>query len=297
MNIVYFGNGIRGIKCLEAVLKNGWNICAVVGHEETSELLGVAKKNQIKMYWPSQVNDPDFLSDLQAHDPDLFILSGYNKILHKKILGIPKKGAVNLHGGKLPEYRGVAPINWQIISGEKMGGCCVLFVDEGIDTGDIIEQQYYKISDNSTAQDIIDKQIELFPKMLLNAIENIHNNTINAVQQDKKAGAYFTRRYPRDGKVDWKTMTADKIHNIVRALNGPYPHAFCFYEGEKIEITKTQLLSETIKGIPGRISLQRKGNLIVHARDRALMITEVFDSRSRERVSPSTLLSTGMDFE
>jgi methionyl-tRNA formyltransferase len=295
MRIVYFGNGLRGVRCLNALMEDRREVCAVVGHGESTDVLTAARENGLKTYWPEKVNDPAFLEELRKYGPDLFVLSGYNKILKKALIHIPTHGVINLHGGKLPEYRGVAPINWQIINGERIGGCCLLYVDEGIDTGDIIEQQSYRIEANDTAEDIIRKQLDLFPAMLIRAVKAVEEDSVGAVAQDADAGAYYTRRYPKDGRIDWRLMKAGQVHNLVRALRGPYPPAFCLYGGEKVAILKTRNVPQKIAGVAGRIALKRDGGVVVIAEDRGLLVQEIAFPYDGAGVSPAEIFTTGDD--
>ena len=275
MDIIYFGNGSRGLRCLEILLEKKYNIIAIVGHVGDSDVVKLGLKHKINTFQPRKVNENNFVSKLRGYSSDLFVLAGYNQILKKDLINVPRLGAFNLHGGKLPEYRGVAPINWQIINGETKGGCCIILLDEGIDTGDIVEQAYYDISENDTAGDVINKQLKLFPPMLISAIENIRRNKLTRVKQDLSMGAYYTRRYPKDGRINWQKMTAQQAHNLIRALNGPYPPAFCNYNGERYNILFSRILDEKIMGLPGRIVLRRENGTVVIAKDIGLLITEI----------------------
>jgi methionyl-tRNA formyltransferase len=298
MNIAYFGNGPRGVRCLEEVLEHGYRVCAVVGHSVNSDVVQKAACLRIPAYFPQKVNSPDFVSQLQGVAPDLFVLSGYNQILHQPLIHMPPLGVLNLHGGKLPEYRGVAPINWQIIKGEMMGGCCIILVDEGIDTGDIVEQANYEIAEDDTAGDIVDKQLELFPPMLIRAIQGIETGSISPVKQDPEQGAYFIRRYPKDSRIHWSDMTAQAIHKLIRAMQGPsYPPAFSFYKGEKYSFHKSRMMRENIVGTPGRVALKRREGVVVIARDRGLLISRVSPPSSGGPKNPRHFLDTGEDLE
>lgn len=275
MKIVYFGNGPRGVRCLEALTVHNFTVCAVVGHDGNSDVIDFAKKSGLQTFQPMKVNASEFIEKMRQLSADIFILAGYNQILKRDIINIPVKGTINLHGGKLPDYKGVAPINWQIIKGEKIGGCCIIFVDEGIDTGDIIEQRYYEIGENDTAGDIVAKQLEIFPLMLLRAVENINNGSVKRFKQAPNNGAYYTRRYPEDGRIQFPFMTAEETHNKIRALRGPYPPAYCFYKGEKCYLMVSKLIKEKIIGTPGRIALKRSEGVVVIAKDQGVLITEV----------------------
>ena len=295
LNIIYFGNGMRGVHCLEILLDKKYNISAIVGHGGESDLVRLGQQHRIPTFQPRKVNENSFVSNICEYSPDLFILAGYNQILKKDLINLPKLGIFNLHGGRLPEYRGVAPINWQIINGETKGGCCIILLDEGIDTGDIVEQAYYDINVNDTAADIIDKQLEIFPPMLIRSIENIRRNKLTRVKQDLSVGAYYTRRYPKDGKINWHNLNAKQVHNLIRALNGPYPPAFCNYNGERYNILSSQILEEKIMGSPGRIALRRGNGTVVIAKDKGLLITEI--SRQDGTKCSHKIFKLGDDFE
>ncbi len=278
MKLLYFGKGIRGIKCLEALVENGRRdeiIGVVTSPGMMDEMAQKAKEMGFQILQPEKVNGEKCIKEINSLNPDIFILAGYSSILKKKILSIPLMGAINLHGGKLPEYRGVAPINWQIINGEAMGGCAILFVDEGIDTGDIIAQEHYDITMEDTAATVLEKTLELFPSMLVNALDKIEKGTVKRLTQDLIKGCYYTRRYPCDGKIVWKEMTAVQVYNLVRALVKPYPGAFFLHQGKKIIVNRASLLQEDIRGISGRVSLFRGEGVIVIARDRGILIEEI----------------------
>ena len=275
MNIIYFGNGQRGVRCLEILLKGKYNISAIVGHVGDSDVVRLGKKHRIPTLQPRKINENNIVGKLREYSPDLFVLAGYRQILKKDLINVPKFGSFNLHGGKLPEYRGVAPINWQIINGETTGGCCIILLDKGIDTGNIVEQVNHSISENDTAGDVINKQLEIFPPMLIRSIENIRRNKLTRVKQDLSVGAYYTRRYPKDGKINWHNLNAKQVHNLIRALNGPYPPAFCNYNGERYNILSSRLLDEKIMGLSGRIALRNKNGTVVIAKDKGLLITDI----------------------
>ncbi len=301
MKILYFGKGIRGIKCLEALVEGGRRdeITGVVTSPGMmDEMAQKAKEMGFKILQPEKVNGEECIKEVSFLKPDIFILAGYSSILKKEILSIPPMGAINLHGGKLPEYKGVAPINWQIINGEARGGCVVLFVDEGIDTGDIIAQELYDITMEDTAATVLEKTLKLFPSMLVNALDEIEKGTVKRHTQDIFKGCYYTRRYPRDGKIVWKEMTAVQVYNLVRSLVKPYPGAFFFHRGKKIIVNRAALLQEDIRGIPGRVSLFRGEGVIVIARDRGILIEEIsLDGEMAGREPRAYFKSLGDDLD
>ncbi|MBF0465634.1 MAG: methionyl-tRNA formyltransferase [Nitrospirae bacterium] len=279
MNIAYFGNGLRGVKCLLSLCEAGFKPAAVVVEPNkmgNDSVFSTAQQLGISTYVPQNVNSIEFISDMRSLSLDLMILSGYTKILKKDILAIPTRGTINLHGGKLPEYRGGSPINWQVINGELSGGCAVLYVDEGIDTGDIIEQRLYPIAPDETAGEIINKTLDIFQEILVNAVTQIASNTVRALKQDPQEGTYYCKRYPDDGRILWDRMSASDVHNLVRGLNGKgLPGAFTFLNGTKIVLWKTVLLERKIVSVPGNITLKHSNGVVVMCKDRCILITEI----------------------
>jgi len=282
MNIVYFGNNVRGVKCLETLYENGFSISAVVIHHgascepEPTSVHYLAKKLNIPVYEPKNVNSPHFIMKLKELRPDLIVLSGYNQILKKELLQIPPKGTINLHGGYLPYYRGGSPINWQIINGETVGGCAIIYVDEGIDTGDIIAQELYSISPDETAGEVIEKTLAIFSRLLAKTVNQIEDDRVKPIKQDLSAGTYYCKRYPQDGQIFWNRKTSFQVHNLVRGLNGPQlPGAFTFLKENKIVIWKTKLLKKRVRGVPCRIALKQGDGVIVMAADGGILVTEI----------------------
>lgn len=294
MRIVYFGNGPRGVRCLEALRTAGEQIAAVVGHPgPATDVVSWAIAHGLPTLQPDRINDPSTVEALRALGADLFVLSGYSRILKPAVFELPPAGCINLHGGKLPEYRGCAPINWQIINGETVGGCCILYVDAGIDTGDILAQVRYEIGPDDTAADVVDRQLALFPRLLLDVIAQIKNGTARALPQDRSAGCQYLRRHPEDGLVDWSALTARQVHDLVRALFDPYPNAFTYLGARKVRLRRTRLIRPPIRGVPGRVVLGREEGMVVCCRDEALLVVEVGLDDDGAPASPRGVLQRG----
>lgn len=282
MNIVYFGNNPRGVKCLTVLHAAGFNVAAVVVHHgasdkpEPASVHYLAKQYGLPVFDPKNVNSSEFLIELKKIKPDLMVLSGYNQILKREILAFPPKGTINLHGGYLPKYRGGSPINWQIINGETVGACAIIYVDEGIDTGDILAQETYPIGLDDTAGEITEKTLNIFPRLLIEVVNQIKSGAVKPIKQDLALGSYYCKRYPDDGRIVWDKMTAQDVHNLVRGLNGPsLQGAFTFLRDQEIIIWRTKLCSLSIKGIPGRIALKNEEGVIVLTKDSGVLITEI----------------------
>ena len=147
----------------------------------------------------------------------------------------PTKFAVNFHGSLLPKYRGRTPNVWSIINNEQKSGITAHLIDDGCDTGDIIEQIEIEISKTDTGASILNKFNEKYFPLVQNVIDKIENNTISFKPQDHSKATYFGKRTPEDGLIDWN-WHKERIFNWVRALSNPYPGAFSFMNGTKIII-------------------------------------------------------------
>ncbi|MCD6441959.1 methionyl-tRNA formyltransferase [bacterium] len=280
MKILYMGNKNRGLVCLKALLKEGENICGVVIPDRKvklsyESLKQFAIKRKISIFHPSKINAPIFVQKIKKMVPDLIIMAGYNQILKKEIIRIPKKGVINLHGGKLPQYRGSSTLNWMIINGETKGGVAIILIDAGIDTGDIIAKESFEIRPNDTIKEVIYKTDKIFPRLLIKVIRQIKNGTVKRKPQPPGKGTYYHTRYPRDGKINWERSSAKEVYNLVRALTHPCPGAFTYFNNKKLIIWKASLIEEDIRGIPGRVCLRRRRGIVAIAADRGLLITRV----------------------
>ncbi len=274
MEIICFLKGSRGEVCLTEMLRSGHDVVAVVTSGVDEKLQAICSEHNLPLHNADKPNTPQFAETLKSINADLFILIGFNKILKPIIFEIPPLGTINLHGGRLPQYRGAAPINWQIINGERVGGCCILFVDKGIDTAPIIQQELYEISEEDTHQSVLEKTLQIFPRLLLSVLGDFERSSAQATPQDLNEGSYFARRHPEDSKINWNAMDDLQVHNLVRGMQGPYPHAFTYRAGEKVEIEYTSLLDQEITGISGRVVAKRNNGVIVVCQNRGLLVTE-----------------------
>jgi methionyl-tRNA formyltransferase len=222
-------------------------------------------------------------------------MAGYNQILRGKVLSVPEIGVLNLHGGKLPEYRGGSTLNWMIINGETEGGVAILFADEGIDTGKIVLQKKFPIDADDTIVDIINKTDQIFPEMLTTVLNQIENETTNLTPQSSEDGCYYHSRRPQHGEIHWREHTAKEVYDLVRALAGPYPSAFTKYDDIIIKIEKSTILNETVRGVPGRVCLRRPKGVVVIAQDRGILVEKVTPETGKTQDATEFFDSIGVD--
>ncbi|MBP9864902.1 MAG: methionyl-tRNA formyltransferase [Candidatus Omnitrophica bacterium] len=276
MKIVFWAKGERGRSCLEAFNKAGYRAELLVLHPEeqgrTGALLGFAHKLGIPTVFPEDPNSVEFRQRLKGVQADLFVLAGYGKILKDAVLQIPGCMSINLHGGKLPQYRGSSPLNWTLINGEKSFSLSVIKVDGGVDTGDLLLERTYEILPEYTIVNLHEIANRDFPHMLLEVLKKISEGTLVAQTQDEQQAGYYPLRFPDDGLIIWDLFTAEQVHNRIRALTEPYPCATTYFDGRKVRLLTAALQAPSFFGEPGRIYRKTSRGLLICAKDKSLWI-------------------------
>ena len=263
MNIVYFGKGARGKICLQAILSKGYLVKCFIGENISDEAYIHAKNVGIRTLIAHSPNNIELEKSLKKINADLFILSGWSKIIGKNIIDLPKITTINLHGGALPNYRGASVINWQIINGEKEGGCCIIEVDEGIDTGPILAQKKYKITNSDTHYSILEKTLIIFPNMLIDVLENLSDRMNNKINQLNHEGKRYRKRKFEDSRIFWSKFTNFQVYNLIRGMCGPFPWAFSYLANQKIEFKSAKAIKDTEYDKPGKVlKITNEGALI-----------------------------------
>ena len=253
MKIVFMGTPDFAEKSLEAVYNAGHEILAVVTNPDRPKGRGMkmvaspakefAISKELKIYQPEKVRkNIDFIEEIKALEPHVICVVAYGKILPKEILEIPKFGCINVHGSLLPKYRGAAPIQWAVINGEKVTGVTTMYMDVGMDTGDMILKEETEIAPDETTGELWDRLAKIGAGLLVKTLEQIENKTAPRIPQ----GEDFTMAPMLDkemSKIDWENKTAIEIKNLVRGLN-PIMGAYSFYDGKKIKFWKVQAYSD-----------------------------------------------------
>lgn len=244
LNIIFMGTPDFAKESLEAIYNEGHNIIAVITNPDRPKGRGMKMiaspvkefciQKSIPVLQPEKIKDiKDTLIQL---NPDLFCVVAYGKILPKDILEIPKLGSVNVHASLLPKYRGAAPIQWAVLNGEKITGVTTMFMDEGMDTGDIILKQEVEIGENETTGELWERLSKIGGKLLIETVDKIEKG----IAPREKQGNDFTLApmlKKEISKIDWENKTAQEIKNQVRGLN-PIMGAYTTYNGKKIKIWK-----------------------------------------------------------
>lgn len=283
MKIVFMGTPDIAKGCLEKLINENLNIVGVVTQADKpigrGKKMGMppvkelALKHNIPVYQPIKARDEEFINTLKEINPDLIIVVAYGQILSKELLDIPKLGCVNVHVSLLPKYRGAAPINWVIINGEEKTGVTTMYMDEGLDTGDIILQSEFALSNEITAGELHDIMMEEGGNLLIETIDKIEKGCAPRIKQNDDESSYAPMMNKSLGNIDF-TKTAQEIHNLVRGVN-PWPSAYTTYEDKTMKIWKTKVLDELSNKPCGTIIKVDKDGIRVSTKENVLLIEEI----------------------
>lgn len=233
-SVVFCGYGSLAIECLKVLIKNGYDIHFILTHKDSSSytLTDFATENGIQYYYDDMRKNNMF--DSNQISVEYIISINYRYILPKKFFE-NSKYAINIHGSLLPSYRGRTPHVWSIINGEEYSGVTCHLIDEGIDTGEIIEQVRVKIETSDTGYSLLKKFEEIYPSLLIDSLTKIEAGFV-AIKQDSTKASYYGKRIPEMGYIDFY-KNKSQIINFVRAQAYPYPGAYYFLNnGKKIII-------------------------------------------------------------
>ena len=246
---VVFGYHDVGVRCLGALLDAGVEVPLVVTHRDDpheriwfASVAGLARSKGL-----DSVLDPEIgalLLRLRAIAPDFIFSFYYRRMLPPEVLAAAKRGAYNMHGSLLPKYRGRAPVNWAVLSGETETGATLHEMVAKPDAGRIVDQQAVPIGPDDLAVEVFRRVTQAAETVLRRSIGPLLAGTAQLRPNDITQGSYYGGRRPQDGRIDW-TKSAREIHNLVRAVAPPYPGAFC----DRLKIYRTQL---TERAAPGR---------------------------------------------
>lgn len=220
------------------------------------ELRRIASHYRIDFYCNNNVNSDEFLAIAKSYRCDLFVSMSFNQIFKKEMLAAAPEGIINCHAGKLPFYRGRNVLNWAIINGESEFGITAHFVDEGIDTGDIIEQVSIPIEELDNYATVLQKAYSKCPLVLYSAIKKVQEGNLLLIKQSdiNSFGSYCIQRKKGDERLNWNQSSRD-VYNFVRAISQPGPEATTYLGQQEVKIGVTQYFPKatTYIGIPGSV--------------------------------------------
>lgn len=288
LNIIFMGTPDFAKESLEAIYEKGHNIVSVVTNPDKPKGRGMkmiaspvkefAISKNLPIYQPTTVkNNTEFIKEIQAQNPDIICVVAYGKILPKEILEIPKYGCINVHASLLPKYRGAAPIQWAILNGETLTGVTTMYMDTGMDTGDMILKETVTIGEDETTGELWSRLSKIGGELLVKTIEQIESgNALREPQGNNFSMAPMLSK--KMAKINWQTKTSREIKNLVRGLN-PIMGAYTIYQNKKIKLWKIEIvenIEETKNKLPGQIIVANdKQGLFIKTKDGMIKVLEI----------------------
>jgi methionyl-tRNA formyltransferase len=255
--IVLFGYSDVGYVCLDLLLAKGHDVRLVVTHEddpgEAKWFRSVAQRARaagVETLTTEIKDGPAIEERITAIAPDLILSCYYRRMIPSRILGLARRGAVNMHGSLLPRYRGRAPVNWAVLNGEKEVGVTLHHMVKRADAGDIVDAEAVPVGPEETAYEAMTKVVEAARLVLARQIDGLLAGTAPRAVQDESKATYFGGRKPEDGRIDWNWPAA-RIVNLVRAVAEPFPGAFSDAGGRRLFVWRARAVGGA--GTPGTV--------------------------------------------
>ena len=287
MKIVFMGTPDFAEKSLEAVYNAGHEIVGVVTNPdrpkgrgmklEASPVKKYAESKNLKIYQPEKIRkNEEFIEEIRKLQPDVICVVAYGKILPKEILEIPKLGCINVHGSLLPKYRGAAPIQWAVLNGDKTTGVTTMYMDVGMDTGDMILKKETQIGDDETTGELWARLSKIGADLLVETLQKIEEGIAPRIPQ----GEEFSIAPMLDkeiAKIDWDNKTAIEIKNLVRGLN-PIMGTYSFLNDRKIKFWKVDVVSDNFFENEKNgtvVKADSKDGLYIKAKDGLIKVIEI----------------------
>ena len=281
LKIGYFADGPWSHNSFKKIISdNTLKIQFVVPRKNTIDntLKNLAKINNIDYITPVDVNSESFYELAKTYSCDLFVSMSFNQIFKKKIMNLPRLKTINCHAGKLPFYRGRNILNWVLINDEKEFGITVHYINEGIDTGDIILQRTFPITDDDSYNSLLNRSYSECSKILFDAIKLVQKGNFKVIKQNKidKNGSYFRKRVIGDENINWNNNSR-YLFNFIRAISYPGPKATTYLDDNEVKINSSRIISndENFEGHPGEILKVNDNSLIVKTFDGVLKIQDI----------------------
>ncbi len=282
--VLFFGFSDVGYKCLKLLLERGCDVVAVFTHDtdphenqwfESAESL--AKQNNIPVYKPKSLKAKEWEDLAKELKPDLILSLYYRNFIPPSIFKLAKLGAYNMHGSYLPAYRGRAPLNWSIINGEDHCGVSLHVLEEGFDTGDIVDQEKVQIAPDEYVGDVTPRITKAAVEVLGRSLDSLLSGNPKLKKQDLSKASYFGKRTPEMGRIDF-TKSAREVFNLVRAVSRPFPGAFFDSDGKRIVVWRGHIAEKLDCKDKGKIcgKILSKGPLKIACSD-AIFEADDFD--------------------
>lgn len=284
MKLIYMGTPDFAVNALEALIDAGHEIAAVITQPDKAKgrskalvptpVKEKALEHGIAVYQPEKIKDAEMVEKIKKIAPDAIVVAAYGQILPESILNIPRYGCINIHASLLPKYRGAAPIEWAIIDGEDRTGVTTMYMEKGLDTGDIIEKAEVKIEDTDTGVSLRDKLAKKGAELILSTLQALEEGTAQRIKQEDEKSCYAKMLTKELGNIDFGE-TAHKLERLIRGLN-PWPCAYTKIDGKTVKIYGAAVKeTDAHMYTPGEIIEITKKNFTVACGRDALIIKKL----------------------
>lgn len=295
MRVVFMGTPDFSVPALERIATEH-EVVAVVTQKDKPKGRGMsvsytpvkesALKLNIPVLQPDKVKEESFVEELRDLNPDVIVVIAFGQILSNDILTLPKYGCINVHASLLPKYRGAAPIQWAVIDGEEKSGVCTMKMDEGLDTGDIIDVDEITLDPKETGGSLFDKLAKLGGELILKTLQNLEFGKATFIKQDDSKSTYAKKMTKELGHIDF-TKDAESIERLIRGLN-PWPSAFTYLDGKVMKIWDADVVDAG--GVPGTVISEDKDSFVIATGSKALKVNEL-QLEGKKRMKASDFLN------
>ncbi|NPU85347.1 MAG: methionyl-tRNA formyltransferase [Syntrophaceae bacterium] len=288
--ILFMGTPEFATPSLKALIRAGYPVVGVVTQPDRPKGRGKhlappaakvkAEELGIEVFQPERVRDGSFLDTLRRLRPDLVAVAAFGQILPKAVLEAPPLGCLNVHPSLLPKYRGAAPINWTLIRGERVTGVTIMFMDEGMDTGDILLQEETPIGAEENAGELHDRLAVSGAGLLVRTIDGLLAGTVRRRPQESNLATLAPRLTKEHGLIRWEQPAAE-IVNLVRGL-APAPCAYTWLDGKQVKVFSASAQEQPATEPPGKIRALVDAGLAVSAGDGVVLLKDIqMESKKR----------------
>ncbi|MCI9282325.1 MAG: methionyl-tRNA formyltransferase [Lachnospiraceae bacterium] len=252
MRIVFMGTPDFSVPVLEALIGSHHQVVGVVTQPDKPKGRGkaiqmspvkeTALRHGLSIYQPVRARDAAFIEEMRRLKPEVMVVIAFGQILSKEFLEVPVHGCINIHASLLPKYRGSAPIQWAVINGERESGITTMMMDEGIDTGDMLEKRAIVLDEKETGGSLFDRLSLLGGELILSTLEKLEAGTLPRTPQNHQEATYVKKIPKSLGEIDW-SMDATAIERLIRGLN-PWPSAYTWLNGKMLKLWAADVLPE-----------------------------------------------------
>ncbi len=296
MRVLFMGTPDFAVPALNAIAKEHEVVGVITqqdkprgrGHKMSpTPVKEAAIENNIEVYQPIKVKEQESVKIIRELNPDVIVVIAFGQILSKEILDIPRLGCINVHASLLPKYRGAAPIQWAVINGDEYSGVDTMYMEEGLDTGDIIESVKVKLDKDETGGSLFDRLSLKGAEVILSTLKKLESGEFSRTKQDESQATYAGKITKDMGLLDYN-KSASELECLIRGLN-PWPAAFTFLDSKRVKVWKASVVDIDKNVTPGTI-VSKKKQLVIATADKGLSIDEL-QVEGKKRMKASDFLN------